>query len=69
MNKTIFISISLSWVTLGFGDSGFLTLDHALETAWKNSPEMQAARLYSDVAKKELRAAGLWENPLLKLEA
>ncbi len=69
MNKSIVLLCGLAYAAAGFAESGTLTLEQALELARKNSPELRAFRMYSQAAEKGMSAAGLWNNPILKMEA
>ena len=50
-------------------ESGTLTLEQALELARTNSPELRATRMVAQAAEKGIAAAGLWNNPILQIEA
>lgn len=67
MNR--FIVLLCGIAAAGIADSGTLTLEKALELARVNSPELRAARIYSQAAEKGVGAAGLWENPKLNFES
>jgi cobalt-zinc-cadmium efflux system outer membrane protein len=69
MNKIMILLCGCMVTASGLAESGILTLEQALELARQKSPELQAARLYSEAAKKGLGASGLWTNPELVLEA
>lgn len=55
--------------SIGFAESGPLTLEQALARARQNSPELRAAQMVAQSAVKGVDAAGLWINPKLEFEA
>jgi len=69
MNKSIVLLCGLVYAAAGFAESGTLTLEQALVLAREHSPELRAFRMYSQAAEKGIDAAGLWNNPILKMEA
>ena len=68
--KYIFILCSGMAAAAAYAQSGHeLTLEQALLLARTNSPALRAAQLNVDSAEKAVAAAGLWNNPALKMEA
>jgi cobalt-zinc-cadmium efflux system outer membrane protein len=53
----------------GWGASGTITLEQALELARNQSPALRAARLNTRAAEKAVDASGRWRNPSLKFQA
>ena len=66
---TKYILLLCSIVASAIGDPGTLSMGQALELARNHSPELRAFRMYSQAAGKGLSAAGLWNNPILQVEA
>ncbi len=54
---------------VGRGETGHLTSEQALELALSYSPELRAARLKAQSARKNVAAAGMRKNPDLNLES
>ena len=69
MTKTIFLWVTIMGTLTGFSAEKSLTLTQALVLAEKNSPELRAAKLYVQSAKKSINAAGLWLNPTVEMTA
>ena len=69
MKKIIVLLCGSMVAVVGFSESGTLTLGQALALARQNSPELRAARMYTQAAQKAVAAAGLWTNPKLDFEA
>ena len=67
MTKMILLLCSVA--VAGIADPEPLTLEQALELARTNSSELRAARMVAQAAEKGIEAAGLWNNPILKMEA
>lgn len=69
MNKLIAVLCGSMIAVAGFAKSENLTLEQALDLARQYSPELRAARIYSQAAEKSVDAAGIWKNPKLEFEA
>ncbi len=69
MTKILVVFTVLLCVGAGPGESGALTTQLALEMARAYSPELRAARLQIQSARKSVTAAGLRLNPELTVEA
>lgn len=64
-----FIGVLFGLVLAVSAEEQKLTLDHALDLARINSPELKAARLQTQAAETAVGASGRWKNPELKFEA
>ncbi len=69
MKKSIVLLCGSLAASIGFAESGTLTLERVLALARQNSSELRAARMHALSAEKSVAAAGLWENPKLEFEA
>ena len=69
MNKLIAVLCGSMVAASGFAESENLTLEQALDLARQHSPDLRAARIYSQAAEKSIDAAGVWTNPKLEFEA
>ena len=70
MKTTLLLMCGMLTAAGGFAESATpLTLEHALDRARMNSPELRSAGLQTQAAEHAVAAAGLWNNPIVKLEA
>ncbi|MBT8046146.1 MAG: TolC family protein [Pontiella sp.] len=69
MKRSIVLLCGSLAASIGFAESGTLTLEQALALARNNSPELRTAELNARSAARAVDAAGRWMNPRLKFEA
>lgn len=67
MKQTIWFAVLLTIQLTALAET--ITLSEAIETARRNSPMLQAARLQTEAAEKQANTAGLIPNPSLEFES
>lgn len=57
---------SLSSVCFGISETKKISLDKAIEIALKENPQNKMAKLDTQIAKEDVKAAGQWKNPAVQ---